>query len=50
MSTDLYKPDAGLTVWVSISIDNPRKQSKHEYYEECDENDGRYVGVTRPLH
>ena len=50
MLADLYKPDARLTVWVAISVDNPGKQCKYKYDEKRDKDDACYVGVTRPSH
>jgi len=48
--TDLYQPDAWLTVGVSVRVDGPRQQCKDKYNEESDENDTGNVGITRPRH
>jgi len=47
---DLYKPDAGLTVGVPVSVDNPREQRKDEDDEKGDEYNAGDVGVSRPRH
>lgn len=47
---DLYKPDAGLTVWVPVRIDDPGQQCKDENNEKRDEYDCGDVSITGMCH
>lgn len=43
---DLYKPNAGLTVWVLVSIENPREQCKDEDDKKRDKYNACNVGIS----